>query len=120
MDDKNIGNDPKQGGNYMQTQYNIHSPGQNGNPMLDSTSQVQIQQQLSGGQGRMRWSQTEIKQVQGLVEKSLRHYLSRDETVTELHIRNKIDPVLVSAVWQKLSEQNPEFFEAYEKRVRVK
>lgn len=46
--------------------------------------------------------------------------MSQNEAITALHIYQNIDPSFISLVWQKLEEQNPEFFKAYNIRLKVK
>eukprot|EP01125_Pyxidicula_operculata_P012173 TRINITY_DN3994_c0_g1_i2.p1 TRINITY_DN3994_c0_g1~~TRINITY_DN3994_c0_g1_i2.p1 ORF type:complete len:127 (+),score=15.43 TRINITY_DN3994_c0_g1_i2:198-578(+) len=58
--------------------------------------------------------------IQCLVEKCLQLYLTREETIDILQQQSNIDPSATSLVWSKLEEQNPEYFKAYEMRLRVK
>lgn len=40
--------------------------------------------------------------------------------VAALQVRANIDPSMTNLVWQKLEEQNPDFFQAYKIQLRLK
>jgi len=67
-----------------------------------------------------RISATEIQGVQNYIEKCLQLYMNQNEVITALHLQANIEPGFTSLVWQKLEQQNPEFFNAYNLRLRVK
>lgn len=67
-----------------------------------------------------RISATEIQVVQNYIEKCLQLYMNQNEVITALHLQANIEPGFTSLVWQKLEQQNPEFFTAYNLRLRVK
>ena len=46
--------------------------------------------------------------------------MSQSEIVAALQVQAKIDPALTCLVWQKLEEQNAEFFASYDVRLRLK
>ena len=79
------------------------------------------------GRGQARWadvgragdgresniiSSLDVQLVQNLVERCLQLYMNQREVVTALQRQTKIEPSFTSLVWQKLEEQNPEFFKA--------
>eukprot|EP00891_Asterochloris_glomerata_P004839 jgi/Astpho2/4839/gw1.00068.34.1_t len=47
-------------------------------------------------------------------------YMSQQEVVDALQERAKIEPAFTQLVWQKLEEQNPDFFKAYITRLKLK
>jgi uncharacterized protein (TIGR01589 family) len=55
-------------------------------------------------------SSLDVQLVQNLVERCLQLYMNQREVVSLLQQQTKIDPSFTSLVWQKLEEQNPEFF----------
>ena len=65
-------------------------------------------------------SSLDIQLVQNLVERCLQLYLNQREVVQILHEQAKIEPGFTGLVWQKLEEQNPDFFQAYYARLIVK
>lgn len=46
--------------------------------------------------------------------------MNQSEVITTLQYQAKIEPGFTSLVWQKLEEQNPEFFKAYYTRLKLK
>ncbi|KAL2478697.1 hypothetical protein Fot_47711 [Forsythia ovata] len=65
-------------------------------------------------------SHEDIELVQNLIERCLQLYMNRDEVVKTLLNRARIDPGFTTLVWQKLEEENPEFFRAYYIRLKLK
>ncbi|OVA01949.1 Conserved hypothetical protein CHP01589 [Macleaya cordata] len=65
-------------------------------------------------------SQKDIVLVQNLIEHCLQLYMNRDEVVKTLLNQAKIEPAFTSLVWQKLEEENAEFFRAYYTRLKLK
>ena len=64
-------------------------------------------------------SSQDIQLVQNLIEKCLQLYMPLKEVVAMLQQQAKVEPGFTSLVWQKLEEQNPEFFRAYYLRLKV-
>ena len=65
-------------------------------------------------------SSLDVQLVQNLVERCLQLYMNEREVVALLQQQTKIEPSFTSLVWQKLEEQNPEFFKArFEKTERL-
>jgi hypothetical protein len=81
----------------------------------------------------------EIETVQRLIEKCLKLYMNQTEVATALNLEENIDQAFANLgaasftsdldmtarltifiVWQKLEETNPEFFKAYNIRLRIK
>lgn len=65
-------------------------------------------------------SRQDIQLVQNLIERCLQLYMSQKEVVGTLLQQAKIEPGFTELVWQKLEEENQEFFEAYHLRLVVK
>lgn len=62
----------------------------------------------------------EIKIVQGLIEECAQQYMTQAEIIATLQTQANIQPSLTCLVWQKLEEQNADFFYAYNAMLRVK
>eukprot|EP00736_Rhodelphis_marinus_P009904 Rmarinus@m.8198 len=67
-----------------------------------------------------RATMDDVQLVQMLIERCLQCYMSQFEVVTALHVQANIEPGFTHFVWEKLDHQNPEFFRAYQMRLRVK
>ncbi|CAM6083899.1 unnamed protein product [Calypogeia fissa] len=91
----------------QQQQAHTPSPG-GGNPAPPANSE-----------GR-KISCEDIQLVQNLIERCLQLYMNQTEVITTLKYQAKIEPGFTSLVWQKLEEQNPDFFKAYYTRLKVK
>ncbi|KAL4304500.1 hypothetical protein GQ457_10G010530 [Hibiscus cannabinus] len=74
---------------------------------------------MSTGPGR-RVSRQDIQLVQNLIERCLQLYMTQKEVVETLLAQAKIEPGFTELVWQKLEEENREFFQAYYLRLMVK
>ncbi|KAJ7972140.1 hypothetical protein O6P43_010073 [Quillaja saponaria] len=74
---------------------------------------------MSSGSAR-RVSRQDIQLVQNLIERCLQLYMNRNEVVETLLDQAKIEPGFTELVWQKLEEENQEFFKAYYLRLVVK
>lgn len=74
---------------------------------------------MSSGDGP-KVSCEEIQMVQNRIEYCLRQYMSRKEVVNTLFIQDNIEPTFTELVWQKLEEENQEFFQAYYLKLMVK
>ncbi|KAI9180972.1 hypothetical protein LWI28_009864 [Acer negundo] len=66
----------------------------------------------SSNDGR-KVSRQDIELVQNLIERCLQLYMNREEVVKTLLTRARIDPGFTTLVWQKLEEENADFFRAY-------
>ncbi|XP_002973960.2 uncharacterized protein LOC9656016 [Selaginella moellendorffii] len=62
----------------------------------------------------------DIQLVQNLIERCLQLYMNQTEVINTLLNQAKIEPGFTSLVWQKLEEQNPDFFKAYYARLKLK
>uniref|UniRef100_A0A6M2EA06 Angiotensin-converting enzyme 2 n=1 Tax=Populus davidiana TaxID=266767 RepID=A0A6M2EA06_9ROSI len=62
----------------------------------------------------------DIQVVQNLIERCLQLYMNQNEVVETLLAQAKIEPGFTELVWQKLEEENREFFRAYYLRLKVK
>ncbi|XP_038708653.1 uncharacterized protein LOC120003695 isoform X1 [Tripterygium wilfordii] len=70
--------------------------------------------------GNRKVSRQDIELVQNLIERCLQLYMNRDEVVKTLLTRARIDPGFTTLVWQKLEEENADFFRAYYIRLKLK
>ncbi|XP_073030526.1 uncharacterized protein [Primulina eburnea] len=64
-------------------------------------------------------SREDIELVQNLIERCLQLYMNKDVVVKTLLNRARIDPRFTNLVWQKLEEENPDFFRAYYIRLKL-
>lgn len=117
--DQNIYYPQQTPNNQQNTQVNVYTLNfqQNLNNGINNTFEGQTLQQNGN---KKKFSSSEIKLVQHLIERCLRLYMSQNEAITALHIYQNIEPSFISLVWQKLEEQNPDFFKAYNIRLKVK
>ncbi|XP_023513907.1 uncharacterized protein LOC111778363 [Cucurbita pepo subsp. pepo] len=67
-----------------------------------------------------RLSPQDIEFVQNLIERCLQLYMNRDQVVKTLLTRARIDPGFTTLVWQKLEEENADFFRAYYIRLKLR
>ncbi|GAV77842.1 A_thal_3526 domain-containing protein [Cephalotus follicularis] len=74
---------------------------------------------MSSGPVR-RVSHQDIQLVQNLIERCLQLYMNQKEVVDTLLAQAKIEPGFTELVWQKLEEENRDFFKAYYLRLMVK
>ncbi|CAL9063464.1 unnamed protein product [Musa banksii] len=65
-------------------------------------------------------SRQDIQLVQNLIERCLQLYMNQKEVVGTLSFQAKIEPSFTELVWQKLEEENREFFKAYHIRLILK
>ncbi|KAM7472299.1 hypothetical protein LguiA_010482 [Lonicera macranthoides] len=65
-------------------------------------------------------SRKDIELVQNLIERCLQLYMNKDEVVKTLFNRARIDTGFTTLVWQKLEEENADFFRAYYIRLKLK
>eukprot|EP00198_Chlamydomonas_reinhardtii_P005281 XP_001694617.1 predicted protein [Chlamydomonas reinhardtii] len=73
----------------------------------------------TAGSGR-KVSTSDIQLVQNLIERCMQMYMPLKEVVSTLQTQAKIEPGFTQLVWQKLEEQNAEFFKAYHVRLKIK
>lgn len=74
---------------------------------------------ISSGDNR-KVSCDDIQLVQNLIERCLQLYMNQGEVIKTLLNQAKIEPGFTSLVWQKLEEQNRDFFKAYYTRLKLK
>ncbi|XP_042409517.1 uncharacterized protein LOC121998598 isoform X1 [Zingiber officinale] len=65
-------------------------------------------------------SRQDIQLVQNLIERCLQLHMKQKEVVDTLSLQAKIEPSFTELVWQKLEEENQEFFKAYHLRLILK
>jgi uncharacterized protein (TIGR01589 family) len=85
--------------------------------LQQQVQQIQQQQMMQQQQQRRSYTQQQIREVQGMIEKCLTMYLTKDEVIAHLQ---GIEPYVIKLVWLKLEEQNPEFFHSYNIRLQIK
>ncbi|XP_022849118.1 uncharacterized protein LOC111371392 isoform X7 [Olea europaea var. sylvestris] len=61
----------------------------------------------------------DIKLVENRIKRCLQHYMNKEEVLNTL-IQDNVDPRFTDIVWQRLEEQNSEFFNAYYLQLMVK
>ncbi|RLN89891.1 hypothetical protein BBJ28_00005952 [Nothophytophthora sp. Chile5] len=66
------------------------------------------------------FSWNDILRVQTLIERCLQQYLSKSEILVALKEQANVDSGFANVVWQKLEEQNPSFFRAYNLQLQLK
>jgi uncharacterized protein (TIGR01589 family) len=62
----------------------------------------------------------EIVIVQSLIERCLMFYATKEEVIEILEKKCGIDEVITSVIWDKLEQQNEEFFKEYHQRLKMK
>jgi len=62
----------------------------------------------------------EIVIVQSLIERCLTFYATKEEVIEILEKKCGIDEVITSVIWDKLEQQNEEFFKEYHQRLKMK
>ena len=62
----------------------------------------------------------QIQHVQNFIEHCLQRYLPKHEVISLLHTQYGTEPGFSQLVWEKLEEQNAEFFRMYRLRLRVR
>ncbi|KAK3152104.1 hypothetical protein QOZ80_2BG0154470 [Eleusine coracana subsp. coracana] len=75
---------------------------------------------MAGGEDVRKVSRQDIQLVQNLIERCLQLYMNQKEVVETLSFQAKIEPSFTELVWQKLEEENREFFKAYYVRLMLK
>ncbi|KAI7749198.1 hypothetical protein M8C21_028253, partial [Ambrosia artemisiifolia] len=74
---------------------------------------------MSGGEVR-NISPDDIQMVQNLIEQCLPYYMTLKQVIDILYQQEKIEPSFTELVWQRLEEQNHDFFKGYHLRLMVK
>nr|XP_043612122.1 uncharacterized protein LOC122583810 isoform X2 [Erigeron canadensis] len=74
---------------------------------------------MSGGEVK-KVSPQDLQLVQHLIERCLQLYMTQKEAVSTLQYQAKIEPSFTELVWQKLEEENQDFFKAYHLRLILK
>jgi uncharacterized protein (TIGR01589 family) len=90
-------------------------------------NQVGISKKRTGDGGGNRRKQKaqkiswdDIKFVQNLIERCLLQYMTQAEIITALQAQANIDPAFTCLVWEKLLDQNRDFFYLYGIKLRLK
>jgi len=74
---------------------------------------------MPGGEDVRKVSRQDIQLVQNLIERCLQLYMNQKEVVDTLSFQAKIEPSFTELVWQKLEEENRDFFKAYYVRLML-
>ncbi|KAJ0989330.1 hypothetical protein J5N97_007686 [Dioscorea zingiberensis] len=90
-----------------------NSPGQE-DPIAESSS-IPI-----ASNEEKKVAREDIELVQNLIERCLQLYMNKGEVIKTLSNRARIEPGFTTLVWQKLEEENSEFFRAYYIRLKLK
>lgn len=88
-------------------------------PLSEATVTNSVSEPISNGHAR-KVSFEDIQLVQNLIERCLQLYMSQDEVIKTLLHQARIEPGFTGLVWQKLEEQNHDFFKAYYARLKLK
>ncbi|EPS64101.1 hypothetical protein M569_10680, partial [Genlisea aurea] len=57
-------------------------------------------------------SSHDVQRVQNRIEQCLQQYMNKKEVINTLITQENIDPQFTKLVWQRLEEENQEFFKA--------
>uniref|UniRef100_A0A1D1Z463 Trans-splicing factor Raa3, chloroplastic n=1 Tax=Anthurium amnicola TaxID=1678845 RepID=A0A1D1Z463_9ARAE len=93
---------------------------QQNNPGTDASMVDSTSISVSSNDNNKKVSREDIELVQNLIERCLLMYMNRSEVVRILLNRARIEPGFTTLVWQKLEEENAEFFRAYYIRLKLK
>ncbi|KAL2895881.1 putative 29 kDa protein in mitochondrial S-1 DNA [Bienertia sinuspersici] len=74
---------------------------------------------MSGGEVR-RLSDQEVQVVKNLIERCIQLHMSRKEVVNVLSSEANVTPSITEVLWQRLEDENQEFFEVYHIRLALK
>ncbi|KAH0872332.1 hypothetical protein HID58_069694 [Brassica napus] len=58
-------------------------------------------------------------EIKDEIERCIKKYMNLEQTITYIHEKYHIHHVITSAIWERLQEGNPDFFEEYYKRCEV-
>lgn len=73
------------------------------------------------GEGDPRFVAAEdLQRVQGYIESCLQAYMPQQQVMATLQHHCKVHPSFTATVWQRLKDQNPEFFKMYYLRLKLK
>ncbi|XP_020540729.1 uncharacterized protein LOC105648352 isoform X2 [Jatropha curcas] len=98
-----------------QTSHESPSNQQNNSPEAVNSDPVSVSSNNS-----RKVTHRDIEIVQNLIERCLQLYMNRSEVVNTLLHQARIEPGFTTLVWQKLEEENPDFFKAYYMRLVLK
>ncbi|NP_001148712.1 plant-specific domain TIGR01589 family protein [Zea mays] len=74
---------------------------------------------MPGEEDVRKVSREDIQLVQNLIERCLQLYMNQKEVVDTLSFQAKIEPSFTEIVWQRLEEENRDFFKAYYARLML-
>jgi uncharacterized protein (TIGR01589 family) len=100
-----------------QIKHEPHSDQQNNTPETPAVDSGSVS--ISSNKNRSI-TREDIEVVQNLIERCMRLYMNRSEVVNTLSSRARIEPGFTTLVWQKLEEENADFFRAYNIRLKLK
>ncbi|XP_048134941.1 uncharacterized protein LOC115733421 [Rhodamnia argentea] len=109
---------------------NFRGPAQPSSSMAGSSSHLDSNPEESGFHSRIMAApdqnarstedddvHKEIDRAKDMIERCLQLYMNRNETAHTLEVQFGIDPRLTRLTWDKLAEDNPEFFQNYYTRL---
>ncbi|CAH1452274.1 unnamed protein product [Lactuca virosa] len=76
------------------------------------TSLSGFREKMSTGNCR-RISPEEVQKVQNLIEQCLWNYMNKKQAMDILYQKQNIEPIFTKLVWERLEEENQEFFKIY-------
>ncbi|XP_042015252.1 uncharacterized protein LOC121763321 [Salvia splendens] len=74
---------------------------------------------MSGGEGR-KLSNQDIQLVKNRIEQCLQQYMNKKEVINDLIVQGNVEPCITELVWQRLEDENQDFFKAYYLKLLVK
>ncbi|KAK3218999.1 hypothetical protein Dsin_012969 [Dipteronia sinensis] len=83
-------------------------------PVADSGSETALRNKTR------KVTRKDIEEVQNLIERCLQLYMNREEAVNTLLAQARVEPGITNLIWQKLEEENADFFKAYYIRLKLK
>ncbi|XP_077249612.1 uncharacterized protein LOC143889323 isoform X2 [Tasmannia lanceolata] len=75
---------------------------------------------ISISRNAMKVSCEDLDRVKNLIEHCLQLYMNKEEVVKILSSQAKIEPAFTCVVWERLEEENADFFKAYYIRLKLK
>ncbi|XP_050222606.1 uncharacterized protein LOC126672694 [Mercurialis annua] len=87
---------------------------------LPSEQQNELPEMLGSSNNSRKVTREDIEVVQNLIERCLQLYMNRNEVANILLHQARIEPGFTKLVWQKLEEENAEFFKEYHTRLMLK
>lgn len=97
-----------------------HGPSTNHQNITPETPNVDSSSVSDPSNKNRRVTEENVDIVHNLIERCLQLHMNRDEVVNTLSSRARIAPGVTMLVWERLEEQNADFFRAYYVRLKLK